>query len=167
MNSLKNLMIIGVLAAVGYGVYVSLQRNNVDSEQPFGTAKTDVSSAKPSASRGLPLSGSPAVGDSGGLGAAPTLSAPPIAPPLVQTPALTPPANSSATTSPTPLPSSASNAPLTPPSFSPSGMTVLFTGYFSPTSKRRTVYSVPVTGGNPKEIILDGEQPCFGKKAPK
>jgi hypothetical protein len=120
MNSLKNLMIIGVLAAVGYGVYVSLQRNNVDSEQPFGTAKTDASSAKPLTSRGLPLSGSPILGDSGGLSAAPSLSAPPIAPPLVQTPAIASPASPSTTIAPTPLPSSASNAPLTPPSFSPS-----------------------------------------------
>ena len=38
MNSLKNLMIIAVLAAVGYGVYVSLSRNNVDSGQPPGVA---------------------------------------------------------------------------------------------------------------------------------
>ena len=45
MNSLKNLMIIGVLAAVGYGVYISLSRNNVDSEQPFGPPKVELSSA--------------------------------------------------------------------------------------------------------------------------
>ncbi len=32
MNGLKNLIIIAVLAAVGYGVYVSLSRNNVDSD---------------------------------------------------------------------------------------------------------------------------------------
>ena len=30
MNSLKNLMILAVLAAVGYGVYASLSRNNAD-----------------------------------------------------------------------------------------------------------------------------------------
>ncbi|NLF09571.1 MAG: L,D-transpeptidase family protein [Pirellulaceae bacterium] len=34
MNSLKNLMIMVVLAAVGYGVYVSLARNNVDPPLP-------------------------------------------------------------------------------------------------------------------------------------
>ena len=33
MNSVKNLMIIAVLGAVGYGVYVSLSRNNVDPAQ--------------------------------------------------------------------------------------------------------------------------------------
>ena len=36
MNFLKNLMIIAVLAAAGYGVYVSLARNNADPDQPPG-----------------------------------------------------------------------------------------------------------------------------------
>ncbi len=50
MNSVKNLMIIAVLGAVGYGVYVSLSRNNVDPAQPPGVTdgwpgepKTDLS----------------------------------------------------------------------------------------------------------------------------
>ena len=51
MNSVKNLMIIAVLGAVGYGVYVSLSRNNVDPAQSGvtdgwpGEAKTDLSGA--------------------------------------------------------------------------------------------------------------------------
>jgi len=46
MNSLKNLMIIAVLAAVGYGVYVSLSRNDVDSGQPLSIADGWPSSPK-------------------------------------------------------------------------------------------------------------------------
>ena len=38
MNLLKNLMIIAVLAAVGYGVYVSLARNNIEPARPPGVA---------------------------------------------------------------------------------------------------------------------------------
>lgn len=36
MNSLKNLLIVAILAGVGYGVYTSLQRNNVDPPAPPG-----------------------------------------------------------------------------------------------------------------------------------
>ena len=39
MNSLKNLLIIAVLGAVGYGVYVSLAHNNADNNQPPGVAE--------------------------------------------------------------------------------------------------------------------------------
>ena len=39
MNFLKNLLILAVLAAVGYGIYVSLTRNNVDPGQPPGVAE--------------------------------------------------------------------------------------------------------------------------------
>ncbi len=39
MNSLKNLMIMVVLAAAGYGVYVSLERNNVDPAYPPDVAE--------------------------------------------------------------------------------------------------------------------------------
>ena len=62
MNFLKNLMIIAVLAAVGYGVYVSLARNNADPGQSPGVAegwpvvpKAELPSAKPSVSPGGPL----------------------------------------------------------------------------------------------------------------
>ena len=39
MNSLKNLLILAVLGAVGYGVYASLMRNNADNGQPPGIAE--------------------------------------------------------------------------------------------------------------------------------
>lgn len=39
MNLVKNLLIIAVLAAVGYGVYVSLARNNADPSSPPGVAE--------------------------------------------------------------------------------------------------------------------------------
>ncbi len=39
MNSLKNLMILAVLTAVGYGVYVSLSRNNADQNNAGGLQK--------------------------------------------------------------------------------------------------------------------------------
>ena len=62
MNLLKNLLIIAVLAAVGYGVYVSLARNNVDPGQPPGVAegwpavpKVEMPSGKPSPPPGGPL----------------------------------------------------------------------------------------------------------------
>ena len=62
MNLLKNLLILAVLAAVGYGIYVSLTRNNVDPDQPPGVAegwpagpKVELPSAKPSPPPGGPL----------------------------------------------------------------------------------------------------------------
>ena len=39
MNSLKNLMILAVLTAVGYGVYISLSRNNADQNRTGGSQK--------------------------------------------------------------------------------------------------------------------------------
>jgi hypothetical protein len=122
MNSLKNLMIICVLAAVGYGVYLSLSRNNVDSEQPFGATKPDPTFAKAPPPRGLPLSASPTLSVGGStstaIPAAPI--APPLAPPLAPLPSLTPPTNDSpgAAAVPTPLPSSTANT-LSPPALNP------------------------------------------------
>jgi hypothetical protein len=62
VNFLKNLLIIAVLAAVGYGVYVSLARNNADSSPPPGVAdgwptvpKVELPSTKASPSPGGPL----------------------------------------------------------------------------------------------------------------
>jgi hypothetical protein len=122
MNSLKNLMIIGVLAAVGYGVYVSLSRNNVDTEQPFGAPKIDLSGAKATTPRSLPLGGSST--PSAGLGAFGSSGLPSSA-----TPQLTPPPLASSATSIPPadltagasaMPSrSPTIPPLNPPSFSP------------------------------------------------
>jgi hypothetical protein len=77
MNGLKNLIIIAVLAAVGYGVYVSLSRNNVDPGQSSGLAdgwpaapKVELPSSQASPTRGgpLPLGGdSPKPADMAGL----------------------------------------------------------------------------------------------------
>ena len=39
MNSLKNLLIIAFLGAAGYGIYVSLARNNADTGQPPGVTE--------------------------------------------------------------------------------------------------------------------------------
>ena len=59
MNAIKNLLIICVLAAVGYGVYQSLQRNNVDPEWPV-KPKADASGSKSAKASGgsLALGGS-------------------------------------------------------------------------------------------------------------
>ena len=89
MNFLKNLMIIAVLAAVGYGVYVSLARNNADPGQPPGVAegwpavpKVEMPSAKPSVAPGGPLALS---GNSARPAVAANSVAGGTAPPLVPT----------------------------------------------------------------------------------
>jgi hypothetical protein len=111
MNLLKNLMILAVLAAVGYGVYVSLSRNNVDSGPSFDIPKVDMSGAKPSLTPGgpLPLAASPSTS---GLGA-PSLTPPPLA----GGPQLNPPAGTTNTPPalPYPAPGSAAIPPLAPP----------------------------------------------------
>ncbi len=61
MNSLKNLLIIAVLGAVGYGMYVSLARTNADNNQPPGVAEGWPTVPKvelPSANTTLPPGGS-------------------------------------------------------------------------------------------------------------
>lgn len=60
MNSLKNLLIVAILAAVGYGVYSSLQRNNVEPPPPPSVAESwsvgpKVELSKPGTSPGGPL----------------------------------------------------------------------------------------------------------------
>jgi hypothetical protein len=128
MNSLKNLMIIAVLAAVGYGVYVSLSRNNIDSDQPFGAPKVDLSGAKASTSRSLPLgpslTGSVTANNPapGGLALpAPSQLTPP---PLATSATGTPPALS-LNVPPLASDPSSKTPPLSPPSFSqaPAGLT--------------------------------------------
>jgi len=64
MNSVKNFLIVAVLAGVGYGVYASLQRNAGDPGQPPGEAqgwpvvpKVDFSTAKSSSGGPLAISG--------------------------------------------------------------------------------------------------------------
>jgi hypothetical protein len=130
MNSLKNLMIIGVLAAVGYGMYVSLQRTNVDSGQSFTAPKLDMSNVRSSTSHSLPLSGSslPSAGASSlGASGLNATTAPPLAPPPL---APAPTNNSLGTGDPAPAmpyPSantatSPSNLPEVPPLNPPAGV---------------------------------------------
>ena len=99
MNFLKNLLIIAVLAAVGYGVYTSLTKNT-EPGQPAGVAagwpaapKVELPSAKASTALGGPLAlgestARPSVAagsESGGMAAplaAPAATGPAIAPPM-------------------------------------------------------------------------------------
>jgi hypothetical protein len=91
MNALKNLMIIAVLAAVGYGVYVSLSRNNVEPGQQFGSLKGgDASTTKTSLTSGGPL----ALGDNRNAGTTAGFGAGAAAPPLPTGTAAAPPRSS-------------------------------------------------------------------------
>ncbi len=106
MNSLKNLMIMVVLAAVGYGVYVSLARNNVDPPYPPGVAEQwqpGTPSPDMSGATQVPPGGSLAIGT--GKGPASASSSP------SQTPNYNPPGGAPDLTPVTPYPSSASSAP--------------------------------------------------------
>ena len=131
MNLLKNLMILAVLAAVGYGVYLSLSPNNADSTSSFDAPKVDLSSAKPSLTPGGPLalggsSATNAASAASSLGPA-QLSPPPLAGGSVSSPSagianapLTPyPASGSSSVTPLspppPLPSNNPTATLGPP----------------------------------------------------
>jgi hypothetical protein len=113
MNLLKNLMILAVLAAVGYGVYASLSPNGVDATSSFDAPRVDLSGTRPSLTPGgpLPLGGN-SVRDSGasGLGVAP-LTPPPLtgSQPLGAT---------NAPAMPYPAPGSSTVTPLTPPGLS-------------------------------------------------
>jgi LysM repeat protein len=113
MNLLKNLMILAVLAAVGYGVYISLSPNEGDSRSSLDAPTVDLSNAKPSLTPGgpLPLGGSPA-GNSGssGLGTGQLMP-----PPLAGGPASNP---SGGATNPPVAPYPASGSPTVTP-FSP------------------------------------------------
>ena len=81
MNSLKNLLIIAVLGAVGYGVYVSLARNNADNNQPPGVAEGWPTVPKvelPSANATLPPAGTLAGSGNPRPGGTPLPLAPPV-----------------------------------------------------------------------------------------
>lgn len=106
MNSLKNLMIMVVLAAVGYGVYVSLARNNVDSPYPPGVAEQwqpGTPSPDMSGATQITSGGSLAIGT--GKGPASASSWP------SQASNYNPPGSAPDLTPITPYPSSASSAP--------------------------------------------------------
>jgi len=72
MNAIKNILILAVLAMVGYGVYTSLARNNLESEPPPGAApqwavapqvevpRTAAAAPQPAGNGPLALSSSPA-----------------------------------------------------------------------------------------------------------
>lgn len=86
MNLLKNLMILAVLGAVGYVVYLSLSPNNTESGSSPDIPAVDLSSAKPSLIAGGPLP------LNAGLGAAPGTSnlGPNAPPPLAGGPSSSP-----------------------------------------------------------------------------
>ncbi len=84
MNFLKNLMIIAVLGAVGYGVYASLARNNADPGPSAGVAPAWPNAPQvelPTAGPPLALGANPVrpvpTADVGVGGTAPPLAAPP------------------------------------------------------------------------------------------
>ncbi|MEN6459674.1 MAG: L,D-transpeptidase family protein [Thermoguttaceae bacterium] len=110
MNSVKNLMIIAVLGAVGYGVYVSLSRNNPEpgptpgvadgwpSDTKANAGNTSGIAATPKLGGPLPLSGSqtPSVGSVSGVSGV----ASPVAPPLGQVTPVAPPFVATSTSAP-------------------------------------------------------------------
>ena len=141
MNLLKNMLIIAILAAAGYGIYSSLARNNVDPSPPPGVApgwpsapKVELSMGKstPSAGGPLALSGTtvrPAPPSAAGsVGSAPPFASPssnagspsttpPAPPPLMPYPSASSPAVAVAAVSanPSATPPAASMVTLGPP----------------------------------------------------
>ncbi len=92
MGSLKNVMMIAVLAAVGYGVYVALSRNNMDSggqssfeAAPLAQRKAETTGLKSPLPLGTGGTANPTAAS--GLAMPPGAPAMPLAPPLVQSPA--------------------------------------------------------------------------------
>jgi hypothetical protein len=128
VNALKNLLILTVLGAVGYGIYVSLTTSNVESVLPAGVApswpmapKVEMPTAKSSTASGGPL----ALGPSAALPTSATTlgtpSAPPLAPPSAPPLVATPTEATTPTTAPTatplsPYPSSGSATSAAPSS---------------------------------------------------
>ncbi len=89
MNFFKNLAIIAVLGVVGYGVYASLARNNVDTSPPPGVApawpgvpKVELPATKPASNPPLALGATPVrpvpATKLGAGGAAPPFASPPM-----------------------------------------------------------------------------------------
>jgi hypothetical protein len=124
MNSLKNLLIVAVLAAAGYGVYVSLQRNNADppsGKSEWGNGpKIDWSGSKSPAGGPLALSGSTAR-PNGAAGPQPrTVASPPLGPattnPLAGSTGATPAVPYASTTPPTAAPTALGNSSRVNPS---------------------------------------------------
>ncbi|MBN1394428.1 MAG: L,D-transpeptidase family protein [Pirellulales bacterium] len=107
MNSLKNLLIIGVLAAVGYGVYVAMIRNNVDPAYPTEVAERWQPNVDMSGTTEVATGGSLPIG----MGTGPSPATPPPTQPAIAD-SIPPAAPPLATAEP--YPSSASAMP--PPS---------------------------------------------------
>jgi hypothetical protein len=129
MNSVKNLLIIAVLAAVGYGVYISLVRNNAEPSPPPGVAdgwptvpKVELPSTKASPPPGgpLPLSSLGSTQAPGGTSSQPAalsgLGVGTSAPPFVPSPA-----TSSTSNPPALAPDATRSIPYSSPSVPPSG----------------------------------------------
>ncbi len=114
MNFFKNLMILAVLAAVGYGVFLSLSPNNADSRSSLDAPTVDLSNAKPSLTPGGPL---PLGGDSGGGSGASSLGSAPLSPPPLAGGSLSNPPTGTTNAPATPYPASGSSTvtPITPP----------------------------------------------------
>jgi hypothetical protein len=114
MNLLKNLMILAVLAAVGYGVYLSLSPNDSDARSSLDAPTVDLSGVKRSSTPGgpLPLGGSPAGGSGMSSLGPPQLSPPPLAAGSINIP---PVGTTNAPLTPYPASGSSMVTPLTPP----------------------------------------------------
>lgn len=145
MNLLKNLVILAVLAALGYGIYISLSPNNTDSRSSPDAPTVDFSNAKPSGP--LPLTGSPATELNPPSLPSSSLSPPPlVASPSGNPSAVAPgsptapyPASGSTTLSPltTPPSSGGSIASLDPPPLSNDATKT------APSSDSRTAPTIP------------------------
>jgi hypothetical protein len=131
MNSLKNLLVIAVLGAVGYGIYVSLARNNADNGQPPGVAEgwptvpkvelPSTNSTSPGSSLAVNVTPGTPVGTAGSRPGGMTL---PLAPPSIVGPSSNPnpPAAAPAAMPTTLLPSGSASA--NPPATSPANPAV-------------------------------------------
>jgi hypothetical protein len=98
MNSLKNVVILAILGAVGYGVYVSLARNNADNGQPPSGAegwptapKVELPSATATPPPGGMLAGSNSPAPASPAGVSPGGTSLPLVPPAAAAPGVVPP----------------------------------------------------------------------------
>jgi LysM repeat protein len=149
MNLVKNLMILAVLAAVGYGVYLSLSPNNADSRSSLDAPTVDLSSAKPPLTPGGPLAlGGSSASNSGTSSLGSTTLSPP---PLAGGPLSNPPVGTTNTpVAPYPVSGSATVTPLTPPPL-PSGNTTATLG--PPLLTGSVPNATPAIGAEPASAV--------------
>jgi len=170
MNSLKNLLIIAVLAAVGYGVYASLQRNNADPGQPPGVAEgwpTVPKVEMPSAKTLVPLGGPLALGGSatrpaGGMTNGGGGTAPPFTPPSVASVAGSSPGTVSAMPPSSPVGPATGISP--PAGMSPPGDVVR---NLSPPPDATATSSAAQRAASPTDSRLQNEFTAFMAKVQK